>query len=150
MQPYSHSRRDATTFPVMGTAALKPQHRRAFVVLEGGATAQRHIATLRARREMLSRARTLVLGAVLACALSAAALVLTDVTSAAAARQTLDRANTVTIAVRQGDSLWSIAHEHGIAGVEDGRVVSWIEQRNGVSADGLVPGQRLVVPTAAT
>lgn len=149
MQSYSHARSEATVFPITGTAALKPRQRHAFVVLEGGATAQHYIAKLRTRREMLLRSRTLVLAAVLVFALSVGALVLTSVTSAVAARRALDQTDTVTIAVRQGDSLWGIAHEHGIAGVDDGRIVSWIEQRNGVSADKLVPGQRLVVPASA-
>ena len=149
MQSYRHIRSGATTFPIAGTAALEPRQHRGLVLLEGGASAQRRITEARARREGRLRSRTLVVGALLVCVLSVGTLVLSGITSAASAQQALDRAGTVTVAVRQGDSLWSIAHEHGVAGVDDERVVSWIARRNGVAADELVPGQRLVVPTSA-
>ena len=144
MQSYRRIQNGVAAFPIAGTAALRPRQHRGLVMLEGGATAQRHLADVRVRREGRLRPHTLVLGALLVCVLSVGALILSGITSAAAAQQALDRADTVTIAVRQGDSLWSIAHEHGIAG----RIVSWIEQHNGVSADGLVPGQKLVIPTS--
>lgn len=148
MQSYRRIQNGVAAFPIAGTAALRPRQHRGLVMLEGGATAQRRLADMHVRREGRLRPHTLVLGALLVCVLSVGALILSGITSAAAAQQALDRADTVTIAVRQGDSLWGIAHEHGIAGVDDGRIVSWIEQHNGVSADGLVPGQKLVIPTS--
>lgn len=55
------------------------------------------------------------------------------------------RPATAMVTVDQGDSLWSIARR--IAPDEDPRgVVMRIRDLNGLSATGLMPGQRLVVP----
>lgn len=55
------------------------------------------------------------------------------------------RAATAVLTVNQGDSLWSIARR--IAPGEDPRgVVMRIRDLNGLAVNGLMPGQRLVVP----
>lgn len=50
--------------------------------------------------------------------------------------------------VRSGDTLWSIA-EHAAPGADPRPLVDAIAERNGIDPGALVPGQSLVVPSAA-
>lgn len=51
-----------------------------------------------------------------------------------------------TVVVRSGDTLWSLAKEHGPAGVDTRAVVDWIRRENGLESALLIPGERVVVP----
>ena len=58
----------------------------------------------------------------------------------------LDSASTTVVYVRDGESLWSIAQQHGVDGVSTQSVVDWIVSENNLSSSCLFSGQKLVVP----
>lgn len=66
--------------------------------------------------------------------------------------QRIDRARrgvefeVVTVTVRSGDTLWSLAREYGPGGVDIRETIDWIQRENGLSTPVLRPGQRIVVP----
>lgn len=60
----------------------------------------------------------------------------------------LDHVPTATVVVDEGDTLWSIASQSGVSGVDTSDLVSWIERQNNLSSGTITPGMRLVVPRA--
>lgn len=54
-----------------------------------------------------------------------------------------------TVFVVEGDTLWTLAQEHGIDGVRTSDVVSWTVEHNGLSTSMLRPGQRLELPAGS-
>jgi len=48
--------------------------------------------------------------------------------------------------VHGGDSLWTIAEEHGVAGESTQSVVAWISANNDLTGSALQPGQKILVP----
>lgn len=52
----------------------------------------------------------------------------------------------VNVAVREGDTLWTLAERFGPAGADPRRVVDAIRARNGLEGESLAPGQSLSIP----
>lgn len=50
------------------------------------------------------------------------------------------------IVVHQGDTLWGIASEHDIEGLDTSEVIRFIQVENGLEGSGIYAGQRLSVP----
>ena len=61
----------------------------------------------------------------------------------------LAEVSTTTVNVRKGDSLWTIASEHGVAGCSTNSVISWIKSNNQLNASNIYAGQVLIVPNAS-
>lgn len=70
----------------------------------------------------------------------------------AAGQSAYDSALTSTdrmeISVKQGDSLWSIASEYGIEGMDTRQTVDIVSSWNDLDGGMLRPGMRLIVPAA--
>ncbi len=52
----------------------------------------------------------------------------------------------IEVVVASGDTVWSIASQYGVEGVDTRRVVYEIEQMNGLTDYSIQPGQVLIVP----
>lgn len=64
----------------------------------------------------------------------------------ASVQQLIEGAQTETICVTSGDTLWTVAAEHEVPGTNTADVVEWIKTHNELDSSMLKPGQRLVVP----
>lgn len=130
-----------------GTAARETCLRPRLVLIEGGSAGARDArATKPASRLALKQyACAFACSAVVVLALCAASL-MTDALGVRARAQELSLLPEVTVVVRDGDTLWDIAESLGVD-APTREVVSWIAERNGVSAS-LVVGQPLVVPVS--
>lgn len=127
-----------------GTAARETCLRPRLVLIEGGARGA--CATKPAPRLGFRQyACAIACSAVVVLALCAASL-MTDALGARARAQELSLLPEATVVVQDGDTLWGIAESLGVD-VPTCEVVSWITERNGVSAS-LVAGQSLVVPVS--
>lgn len=66
----------------------------------------------------------------------------------------LDRApsaaNTSSVRVQQGDTLWDIAEVYRCEGMSTAEAVSLIKSLNGIDGASISPGQRLTVPAPET
>lgn len=51
-----------------------------------------------------------------------------------------------SVKVAHGDSLWSIAQTHPIAGLTTAQTVDLIAEKNGLSHSGVVPGAVILAP----
>ena len=60
----------------------------------------------------------------------------------------LNQVQTETVSVKSGDSLWSLAAQHGVTGVSTADVAHHIQKINGLSDTTLKPGEVLKVPFA--
>lgn len=67
-------------------------------------------------------------------------------TMAGARGSALSNIETTSINVSSGDSLWSIAEDHGIEGLSTRDVSDFIREANGLESATLHPGMSLVVP----
>ena len=54
----------------------------------------------------------------------------------------------ITVSVEPGESLWSIAEDHPVAGLDASRAVELIREWNGLDSSTLHTGMELLVPTA--
>ena len=88
--------------------------------------------------------------AILAGAAVVAAIVLasalSDLAISSSRARALEDVATTTVTVSEGDSLWGIAAERPVEGVETADLVRWIADANALDGASLRPGQSLVVP----
>lgn len=131
-------------FTCEGTAALKPRAPRRLTLIEGGCPA----AAEAPRAGALGRGQVLV--ALLAGLAVVAAVTLASVASDAvisvSRTRALEGVATTTITVAPGDSLWGIAAERPVKGVDTAELARWISETNALSDATLRPGQTLRVP----
>ena len=92
-----------------------------------------------------SRVRAIAAGIVLFMAL-AIGLTVSTVGRAACVEAALATAHRVEITVAEGDSLWSIASEHPIAGLETAQTVETMRSWNKLDSALLRAGAALIVP----
>ena len=59
----------------------------------------------------------------------------------------LNSADTIEVTVVPGDTLWGIANQHQIDGIDTSEVVRWIEEVNHIDGGVIHVGQNLTVPT---
>lgn len=52
----------------------------------------------------------------------------------------------IEVKVQPGDTLWSLASQYGPAGADIRNTICEIEDLNGITASGLMPGQCLTIP----
>lgn len=145
-------------FETEGTAALTSRAPR-LVLLEGGRSgAAPAPRSVQRREEAASRvygngavslsALFVVLALVVGLALAAVTLA-PGAVRANAARAALGQVQAQTVKVASGQSLWSIASDHGVAGASTQDVVDWIRAQNGLDGSVIEPGQQLIVPQAS-
>ena len=72
--------------------------------------------------------------------------ILSDLVISSSRTQALEGVATTTVTVSEGDSLWGIAAERPVDGVETADLVRWIADANSLDDASLRPGQSLVVP----
>ncbi len=60
----------------------------------------------------------------------------------------LNSADTIEVTVAPGDTLWGIASQHSVDGIDTSDVVRWIEEVNHVEGGVIHVGQNLTVPTS--
>lgn len=135
-----------TVYAFEGTAALAARPARRLTLVEGGLG--RKGAAPAPRMGRLD-APQLVL-AILAGAAVVAAIVLasalSDLAISSSRARALEDVATTTVTVSEGDSLWGIAAERPVEGVETADLVRWIADANALDGASLRPGQALVVP----
>ena len=83
---------------------------------------------------------------VLCCVVGVAVTIGANALSAQKSAQALAGIQTQTVTVAPGDSLSSIADEHGVRGLDNAQMVDWLVSINGLSSSMLRVGQTLVVP----
>lgn len=129
-----------------GTAALAARPARRLTLVEGG-LGRRHGAPVRRAGEL--DARQLGLALVAGVAVVAAIVlgsILSDLVISSSRARALEGVATTTVTVSEGDSLWGIAAERPVDGVETADLVRWIADANSLDDASLRPGQSLVVP----
>lgn len=58
-----------------------------------------------------------------------------------------DPSKYMKVTIHQGDTLWQIAnHYEGKADMKRSQFIHWVETRNHVSSQRLIPGDKLVIP----
>ena len=72
--------------------------------------------------------------------------ILSDLVISSSRARALEGVATTTVTVSEGDSLWGIAAERPVDGVETADLVRWIADANSLDDASLRPGQSLVVP----
>ncbi|WP_322155778.1 LysM peptidoglycan-binding domain-containing protein [Paratractidigestivibacter sp.] len=132
-----------------GSSALAPEEHPVLVLIEGGKGAA--TSGDDAKKAISNRTNSLF-----ACAMAVVfAVVLATlafgVESSIAASEslTLNEAATTNVRVMSGDSLWSIASQHGVDGCSTQSIVDWIRDRNQLESSNIFAGQELIVPTSA-
>ena len=126
-----------------GTAALAA---RRLTLVEGGL---RRRPGAPARRAGQLDARQLGVALVAGVAVVAAIVlgsILSDLVISSSRARALEGVATTTVTVSEGDSLWGIAAERPVDGVETADLVRWIADANALDDASLRPGQSLVVP----
>ena len=84
---------------------------------------------------------------ILVSAFIAGSIFTVDALASSRVEANLSEANSVSVNVREGDSLWSIASEHGVDGCSTKDVVEWIKGQNHLSTSNIIAGQKLIVPS---
>lgn len=143
---------------VYGTCALAPRPETArctLEVIEG--TAPQHVEQLQKLRPDAALPRTSLrtpMKPTVARALFIASVLFVLVCAiplgaqAISARAGAAAAPSIQVDVEPGDSLWSLAREHPIAGLSTNEVVSRIRELNDLDGSLLRPGEQLMVPQA--
>ena len=101
-----------------------------------------HVFSLRTRIRLVAMA-------VAAFVILGAAWTMSDFMHAVSCKSSFEQAAHETITVHTGDSLWSIADEHPVAGRTTAEVVSHIRECNGLTSACIQPGMVLTVPQGA-
>ena len=129
-----------------GTAALAARPARRLTRVEGG-LGRRHGAPVRRAGELDARqlGLTLVAGVAVVAAIVLGSI-LSDLVISSSRARALEGVATTTVTVSEGDSLWGIAAERPVEGVETADLVRWIADANFLDDASLRPGQSLVVP----
>ena len=126
---------------VNGTSAIAMRHdRQLSLVRNEGSVERRHRATHRRNDQAFFLGMCAII-----VAIGLMSFILSDVAQFRA-RQAIVRGGTEVIHVVYGDTLWSIAERHSVAGCSTKDVLSWLMQRNDLANARLSPGQTLVVP----
>ncbi|MGC4375727.1 LysM peptidoglycan-binding domain-containing protein [Fictibacillus sp. Mic-4] len=62
-----------------------------------------------------------------------------------------DRQHYIQVTVHKGDSLWKLAEnfkaKHHLSNEE---FIHWVEERNGIYAGNIIPGQKITIPVKTT
>lgn len=95
----------------------------------------------------LSLARALVLGSLLIVLAGVSVFTLLSARSSAEL-QAIESARYTEVSVSPGDSLWSLASEHPVTGLDTGRTVELIRERNDLSTGALHAGMTIEVPVS--
>lgn len=138
-----------------GTSALKTTSR-GLVLIEGGESAKSASAAQIKHERVVAPYQPFSLRQliVFAAAFAVVAAVLMSVYSLRMAAiedsvdASLNQVQTETVSVKSGDSLWSLAAQHGVTGVSTADVAHHIQKINGLSDTTLKPGEVLKVPFA--
>ena len=125
-------------------AASKDEAASSAAAAEGSASAQAPAAS--AHVFSLRTGVRLVAMAVAAFVLLGAAWTLSDFTHAVACKNAFEQATYETITVHTGDSLWSIADAHPVAGRTTDDLVRHIRESNGLTSACIQPGMALTAP----
>lgn len=127
-----------------GNLALVLDDAPAFTVIDGGAM---RVPESRASRVQAPRtARVWIVGVLSVAAIAVCVWLASLVASQHAYDAALASAPRTQMTVSSGDTLWSIADEHGIEGLSTQDTVQILRQWNGLSQSSLNPGMTLEVP----
>ncbi len=126
-----------------GTAALAA---RRLTLVEGGLNRKGAAPAPRTGRlDALQLVFAILAGAAVVAAIVLASA-LSDLAISSSRARALEDVATTTVTVSEGDSLWGIAAERPVEGVETADLVRWIADANALDGASLRPGQSLVVP----
>lgn len=130
-----------------GTSALAVKYPQ-LTLIEGGKGRAYAPVKSNDQQHSLSLFKTvLVFSVILAATL--ALVMLRDASISSSIDSVLDQAQTQTIKVVSGDTLWGLAEAHPVKGVSTKDVVSWLKEMNHLEGSSLNPGQVLVVAAGA-
>lgn len=133
---------------VDGTSALKPADSY-FRLIDG--TDRRKPARTTSRQDSLSNSagrasnRAGVLMFTLLFTVIALAFASSAVMEGLAYSKAASSISEQVITVMPGDTLSSLAHEHGVSGMDQAHMVHWLRSRNDLSSSFIQAGQKLVV-----
>ncbi len=141
------NRTASNAYPTQGSSALAPR-RSTFTVYEGFRRPHAERASAEEPREQLApiqklQALVLIVAVFVALGLT---LVLSNARQARSFNETFSSMPRITVTVRPGDSLWSIAQDHAPSGTSTASVVRWISQENNLDSSFIMAGQTLIVP----
>lgn len=120
------------------------------VLLEGGKTSRANDPVFTESHVARLGKPTMAIQCICAVVLSlviAVAFYIGDVMVTCSENAVLSNASVMTVSVRQGDSLWSIASKNSVDGCSTNAVVAWIKSRNQLTTSDIYAGQQLFVPT---
>lgn len=127
-------------------AALAARPARRLTLVEGGLGRKGAAPAPRAGRlDALQLVFAVLAGAAVVAAIVLASA-LSDLAISSSRARALEDVATTTVTVSEGDSLWGIAAERPVEGVETADLVRWIADANSLDGASLRPGQSLVVP----
>ena len=136
-------------FATDGSSALAPEVGPRLVLIDGGKS-KGAFCTNAARETGHSASKKFPLSqCILAVAVScliAFGLYALEATATVAESHAFENVSQETISVKGGESLWSIASEHGIEGCSTQSVVDWIRSENQLANSNIRAGQQLIVP----
>ena len=129
-----------------GTAALVARPARRLTLVEGGLNRKGAAPAPRmGRLDALQLVFAILAGAAVVAAIVLASA-LSDLAISSSRARALEDVATTTVTVSEGDSLWGIAAERPVEGVETADLVRWIADANALDGASLRPGQSLVDP----
>lgn len=129
-----------------GTAALAARPVRRLTLVEGGLNRKGAAPAPRMGRLDALQLVFAILAGVAVVAAIVLASALSDLAISSSRARALEDVATTTVTVSEGDSLWGIAAERPVEGVETADLVRWIADANALDGASLRPGQSLVVP----
>lgn len=129
-----------------GTAALATRPARRLTLVEGGLNRKGAAPAPRMGRLDALQLVFAILAGVAVVAAIVLASALSDLAISSSRTRALEDVATTTVTVSEGDSLWGIAAERPVEGVETADLVRWIADANALDGASLRPGQSLVVP----
>lgn len=141
-------------FAINGSSALAPMIPEApeLILFEGGKDKNRRSTggpqACSASVSMGAACAQLIF-VILVSALIAGGIYVVDALASSRVEANLSEANPVSVNVQKGDSLWSIASEHGVDGCSTKDVVEWIKGQNHLSTSNIIAGQKLIVPSSS-
>lgn len=129
-----------------GTAALTARPARRLTLVEGDLNRKGAAPAPRTGRLDAPQLVFAILAGVAVVAAIVLASALSDLAISSSRARALEDVATTTVTVSEGDSLWGIAAERPVEGVETADLVRWIADANALDGASLRPGQSLVVP----
>lgn len=139
-------------FATDGSSALAPEVAPRLVLIDGGKSKEACCANAVHKAGHSASKKFPLVQCILAAAVScllAVGLFALDATANVAETNALENVSRETINVKGGESLWSIASEHGIEGCSTQSVVDWIRSENQLVNSYIYAGQQLIVPASS-